>query len=187
MRLWTILILALAMAILAAGCTPQQVRKYKAAVSSLNDQRPAYEEMSSEIQATIQELDDYIESLPEGEEKEKAVAVRRQLAGKFLAVSNWLDNADRKLAEYNGRLANTDDDAWAVAHETVQTVAEFIPAPWGKLAVLASGLLLTIRGSVHKRRFRFWPDLPAAVPAGLHCASSRRYLRPGLTGPSRSR
>ncbi len=136
-----VLLLSLA---LIPGCTPEQVGKFKAAISSINDQRPAYEQMAADIEVKIQELDAYIAALPEGEERDKALAVRAEWVGKYLIAANWLDKADRTVGEYNALIAEA-DDVWDIAIATVQAGAEYVPAPWGKLILLGTSVLLGIR------------------------------------------
>ncbi len=152
-QLWThlfILLLLSPLLIASSGCNSQQIEEIKSKLTATKDKVVDLQVSVDTAIAEQAKLQSAIVKMPDGSEKDRAIALAAGFADVIEIGQKSLGLAENALIELQGRLAHA-QDAWDVADAGVKTAAPFIPPPYGTALLGIWGAVMTLRAR-HNRK-----------------------------------
>lgn len=132
-----VVIFAVGLACCGCGNDAARLATIKQQVAALESDAAVAREVAAQLRGQAQALDAVIEALPDGPDKDKALAIREQVATALDKVQAFLDKAAPAITAMNEQVQAAGDSLTAI--EAVgKTAAGFAPAPWN---MVASGLI----------------------------------------------
>jgi len=123
------------------GCNTAQIEEATHAVEEISAGMQDIQIAVAEASEQKLAIDAALESMPPGEGRDKAIALSAKLEEAIAVGSMWLARADESISVLQIELANAEEPL-DVAEGVIRAAQPFIPAPWGAIALGASGLII---------------------------------------------
>jgi len=141
----------LAAVLVLPGCTDEQIAKMRQAAGTLKEQVPVVKDTLSKAQAQSENIEQAINSLPDGELKDKLLKAKMVADQTVEAANEFLEKAEPQLAELNAKLAEA-TDTLDVIDAGIQSAAPLLPVPWGPLLAAGGGLVVGLLRAAQNRK-----------------------------------
>jgi len=133
-----LLVLMLGLGTGTVGCSlldrGESLEAIKAQAAMLEQDAAVARQVATQLKAQAEALDVVIAAMPEGPERDKAVALRDHVVTALAKVQVFLDKAAPALVEINAVVQEANDALGAI-EAAAATGTAFLPPPWNMIAL----------------------------------------------------